>query len=80
MRHRIAMDRATGRELVCCSPNYYRPIEVSYLRGDYTKAKKKLGWYPKVSFGQLVELMVYHDLVTHNVDCPFTPSFTESGV
>lgn len=73
-------DRATGRELVCCSPKYYRPVEVPYLRGDYTKARTKLGWNPKVSFRQLVELMVYHDLVTHNVECPFTPSFTENGV
>jgi GDPmannose 4,6-dehydratase len=74
------IDRSTGRELICCSPKYYRPVDVPYLRGDHTKARTKLGWNPKVSFRQLVELMVYSDLVAHNVVCPFTPSFTEGGI
>lgn len=43
-------------------PRYYRPTEVDYLLGDATKARHKLGWYPKVSFEELVRRMVYHDL------------------
>lgn len=43
-------------------PRYYRPTEVDLLLGDATKAKQKLGWEPKVSFKELVRLMVEHDL------------------
>jgi GDPmannose 4,6-dehydratase len=71
------VDSVTGRELICCSSAYYRPIDVPYLRGDYTRAKMKLGWSPKVSFDQLVELMVCSDLLKHNLECPFIPSYTE---
>jgi GDPmannose 4,6-dehydratase len=39
-----------------------RPAEVELLIGDASKAKKKLGWSPKVNFQQLVEIMVAHDL------------------
>ncbi len=41
---------------------FYRPLEVGYLQGDYTKAKNKLGWEPKVKFARLVEIMVKEDL------------------
>lgn len=43
-------------------PRYYRPAEVDLLCGDYTKAKRELGWEPEVNFKQLVRLMVDHDL------------------
>lgn len=43
-------------------PEFYRPAEVDYLRGDCSKAKNKLGWEPKHSFDDLVKLMVDHDL------------------
>ena len=43
-------------------PWYYRPTEVDYLQGDASKARKELGWEPKVGFKQLVKLMVDHDL------------------
>jgi GDPmannose 4,6-dehydratase len=39
-----------------------RPSEVDVLVGDGTKAKEVLGWVPKTSFKQLVELMVENDL------------------
>ena len=41
---------------------HMRPAEVDYLIGDASKAKKILGWKPKTSFKQLVELMVETDL------------------
>ena len=43
-------------------PRYLRPTEVDLLLGDPSKAKKILDWQPKVSFQQLVEMMVDHDL------------------
>lgn len=43
-------------------PRYYRPAEVDVLLGDYSKAKRELGWEPEVTFPQLVQLMVDHDM------------------
>jgi GDPmannose 4,6-dehydratase len=43
-------------------PAFVRPAEVDLLIGDYSKAKKQLGWEPKVRFKQLVEMMVDADL------------------
>jgi len=43
-------------------PRYFRPAEVDLLLGDATKAREKLGWQPRVSFDDLVKLMVDHDL------------------
>jgi len=43
-------------------PEFYRPAEVDYLRGDSSKANNKLGWTPKHSFEDLVKMMVLHDL------------------
>ena len=39
-----------------------RPLDVSYLRGDYSKARRELGWEPKVTFHELVKIMVEADL------------------
>ena len=41
---------------------FYRPAEVHQLKGDYSKGKKVLGWEPKVSFKELVQMMVDTDL------------------
>ncbi len=41
---------------------YLRPTEVDYLLGDASKAREKLGWEPRVSFEELVRMMVEHDL------------------
>lgn len=43
-------------------PEHMRPAEVDYLIGDYSKAKRILGWKPKTTFRQLVEMMVNADL------------------
>jgi GDPmannose 4,6-dehydratase len=43
-------------------PRYYRPTEVELLIGDYSKAKKKLGWEPKIRFVDLAKLMVDADV------------------
>ena len=44
---------------------FFRPAEVDLLVGDSAKAKQKLGWTPKVSFGELVRMMVDADLARH---------------
>lgn len=51
-----------GDVIVRIDPRYFRPTEVESLCGDATKAKKQLGWEPKISFGELVEEMVREDL------------------
>ena len=48
-------------EYVVQDPEFYRPAEVDYLRGDNQKAKESLGWEPKHSFEDLVKMMVESD-------------------
>ena len=50
------------KSVVETDPRYLRPTEVDYLMGDSSKIRKTLGWKPKVSFEELVHLMVDHDL------------------
>jgi GDPmannose 4,6-dehydratase len=50
------------QEHVEIDPWYYRPSEVDLLLGDSSKARRELGWEPKVGFQELVRLMVEHDL------------------
>ena len=46
---------------VVIDPKYFRPTEVDVLLGDSTKAKKRLGWNPKVGFDQLIDMMIAAD-------------------
>ncbi len=55
------IDASTGRVLVEVDPNYYRPTEVDLLVGDASKAANLLGWKPRVSFEELVRIMVKAD-------------------
>ena len=50
------------RQVVMVDPRYFRPTEVETLLGDASKARKKLGWTPKISFEELVAEMVQEDL------------------
>ena len=49
-------------DLVVQDPEFYRPAEVDYLRGDCSRANYVLGWTPKHSFEDLVKKMVEHDV------------------
>ncbi|MEJ2726125.1 MAG: GDP-mannose 4,6-dehydratase [Deltaproteobacteria bacterium] len=51
-----------GDVVVQVDPRYFRPTEVDYLHGDATKARKKLGWKPRISFPDMVSEMVKADL------------------
>ncbi len=53
--------KSSGKEVVGINPRYFRPTEVELLIGDYSKAKKKLGWQPKTKFKDLVRTMVEAD-------------------
>jgi len=50
------------KKYVETAPRYYRPAEVDLLVGDYSKAKRQLGWEPKTRFTDLVKLMVDADI------------------
>jgi len=50
------------QEYVEIDPRYFRPAEVDFLQGDSSKARRVLGWQPKVTFDQLVDRMIAHDL------------------
>ncbi|NDD62866.1 MAG: GDP-mannose 4,6-dehydratase [Acidobacteria bacterium] len=50
------------KEYVEIDPRYFRPAEVDLLIGDSTKARQKLGWTPRVTFRELVRMMVSSDL------------------
>ena len=53
----IGIDKNTGKTVIRVDPKYFRPAEVETLLGDASKAKKELGWEPKISFKELVEDM-----------------------
>ena len=58
----VGFDRKTKKILVKVDSIYFRPNEVEYLKGNYNKIKKTIGWRPKVKFKQLVKMMVKDDL------------------
>jgi GDPmannose 4,6-dehydratase len=51
-----------GNVVVAVDPCYYRPTEVETLQGDAGKAKRELGWQPRITFRELVREMVEEDL------------------
>lgn len=55
------------RDYVKIDEKFFRPSEVYELKGDYNKIKDLLGWKPKVSFRELVKIMVYNDIKELNI-------------
>lgn len=53
----IGIDTNSGKTVVKVDSRYFRPAEVESLLGDPTKAKEKLGWFPKTSFDELIKDM-----------------------
>jgi len=58
----ILIEKKSERILVKVDEHYFRPLEVDHLVGDSKSIQKDLGWRPSISFDQLVEEMVNHDL------------------
>ncbi|MEO6981905.1 MAG: GDP-mannose 4,6-dehydratase, partial [Edaphobacter sp.] len=56
-----AVDK-NGNTVVAVDPRYFRPTEVETLLGDPGKARRELGWTPKISFADLLREMVESDL------------------
>ncbi|AJE03708.1 GDP-mannose 4,6-dehydratase [Geobacter pickeringii] len=56
------VDTKSGRIVIEIDPRYFRPAEVDLLLGDSTKARRQLGWQPKVDFSGLVDMMTDADL------------------
>ena len=59
----IFLQKETERVLMVINEKFYRPAEVELLLGDSTKARQELGWKPKTSFKNLVDKMVFHDIM-----------------
>jgi GDPmannose 4,6-dehydratase len=62
--HEKGIDAGTGNIVIEVDPKYFRPAEVDLLLGDPSKAKRNLGWEPKVGFDDLVEMMTDADLAS----------------
>ena len=58
----VGKNTKNGETLIKIDSAYFRPAEVDYLRGDYKKAYKILGWKPRISFKELVKEMVESEL------------------
>ena len=56
------IDPKTRKPIIEVDSLYFRPSEVNYLRGDYSKAKSEFGWEPKVTFKELVKIMMESDI------------------
>jgi GDPmannose 4,6-dehydratase len=57
-----AFDAKTGARIVAIDPRYLRPAEVDNLLGNAAKAREKLGWFPRITFDELVNEMVREEL------------------
>jgi len=58
----VGRDASTGDVRVEVNPRFFRPAEVEELLADPSRAKNELGWSPRVSFSELVSMMVQHDV------------------
>ena len=59
-----------GDLLVKINPSFFRPTEVDYLQADIAKANQKLGWQPRVTFQELVSVMLDADITAAGLKIP----------
>ena len=59
-----------GNVIIEIDPRYFRPTEVVHLQADITKAKEKLNWQPRISFEELVKIMVDYDMKLTGLEPP----------
>jgi GDPmannose 4,6-dehydratase len=55
-------DLKKGDTVIAIDPQYFRPAEVDDLMADASKAREKLNWKPRVTFEQLVKIMINADM------------------
>jgi GDPmannose 4,6-dehydratase len=59
---RRTLNLSPGTVLIEIDPRYFRPTEVDFLQADISKALRQLGWQPRITFNELVKIMVDYDL------------------
>jgi GDPmannose 4,6-dehydratase len=59
-----------GDVIIEIDPRYFRPTEVDFLLADATKARERLGWQPKITFKELVKIMVDADIELTGLTSP----------
>lgn len=59
-----------GDSVIEIDPRYFRPTEVECLKADARKAKALLKWKPRISFGELVKIMVDYDMLSIGLEAP----------
>jgi len=59
-----------GQCIIEVDPRYFRPTEVDKLQADISKAKAQLGWEPIITFDELVQIMMDHDLSANGILAP----------
>jgi GDPmannose 4,6-dehydratase len=69
LNSRIIQTLKVGDIIIEKDPSYFRPTEVDFLLADASKARKKLGWEPKITFDDLVKIMVDTDMELLGI-CP----------
>jgi GDPmannose 4,6-dehydratase len=57
-----------GQTIISIDPRYFRPTEVDYLLADISKAKRQLEWKPRITFSELVKIMVDHDMLNNKLE------------
>jgi len=70
LKQGIAPNLKIGDSIVEIDQNYFRPAEVDYLLADASKARRELGWEPKVTFKELVKIMVDADMEMIGINPP----------
>ena len=57
-----AIDMNTKKTIIDLDPKFLRPTEVDFLRGDFSKARKKLKWKPMISTNELIDDMIQDEM------------------
>jgi GDPmannose 4,6-dehydratase len=58
------------KDYVEIDPRYYRPVDPQELRADINRAKQRLSWQPRITFEELVKIMVDYDMETLGLTSP----------
>ena len=58
----VGFNKKTKKILVRVDKIYFRPSEVEYLKGNFNKINRMIGWKPKVKLKQLIKMMIQNDL------------------
>ena len=59
------IDKNTGKTIIDLDKKYFRPSEVDFLKGNFSKAKKHLKWAPTISTDELVDDMIKHEIANN---------------